>query len=249
MKMLCKGFVIVTLLGFGLAALVRSALAEIIVLQSNVDGIEGGSLLANDVALDVPKGRMLKVILPSGVTKNIKGPYKGQAGQLASGVRKKAGLWGTLMDLVTGGADERKTVGAVRSLTARRRSSGPGQFSWTVIPVQATGPVCIEADSNAIEFARPSGSSVERAIVIDSKTNVRSEIRWSGDGDTTAWPKQFAPRDGASYVILMAKQPFRQIKIVTLSHPLPGEDKLLAALHEAKCMHQIKAWVHGALNR
>jgi len=248
MKAICMGTLFAALLGLGSLVLAPVARAEIIVLQSDVDGLAGGSLLASDVVLDIPDGRTIKVILPSGATKTVKGPFAGRAGALTGGISEKSGLWSTLKELVRGGADQRKTVGAVRSLAPNAEASAPGRFSWTVVPVQARGTVCVEADSDAIELSRPHGLQTARAIVIDSKTNLRAEIRWTGNNDTTAWPDEFEPRDGGSYVILMAKQPFRLIKIVEIPKPLPGEDELLGVLYEAKCMHQLRAWLDGAIN-
>ena len=50
-------------------------------LKSNVPGIDKKAVLQDDAILDVPEDKSVKVILkPSNVTKVIKGPYKGTAG-------------------------------------------------------------------------------------------------------------------------------------------------------------------------
>ena len=50
-------------------------------LKSNVPGIDKKAVLQDDSILDVPENKSVKVILkPSNVTKVIKGPYKGTAG-------------------------------------------------------------------------------------------------------------------------------------------------------------------------
>lgn len=58
--------------------------ADVLVLKSNVPGIDKKSVLQDDAILDVPEKKSVKVILkPSNVTKIIKGPYKGTAGDYA----------------------------------------------------------------------------------------------------------------------------------------------------------------------
>lgn len=55
--------------------------ADVLVVKSNVPGIDKKSVLQDDAILDVPEKKSVKVILkPSNVTKVIKGPYKGTAG-------------------------------------------------------------------------------------------------------------------------------------------------------------------------
>jgi hypothetical protein len=68
------------------------ACADVLVLKSDVPGIEKKSVLQDDAVLDVPDSKSVKVILkPQNVTKVIKGPYKGTAGDYvpSSGIAEK----------------------------------------------------------------------------------------------------------------------------------------------------------------
>jgi hypothetical protein len=56
------------------------ARADVLVLKSDVPGIDKKSVLRDDAILEVPEQRSVKLILkPGNVTKTIKGPYKGTA--------------------------------------------------------------------------------------------------------------------------------------------------------------------------
>jgi hypothetical protein len=67
--------------GSGSDSLITPAHADVLVLKSNVPGIDKKAVLQDDAILDVPENKSVKVILkPSNVTKVIKGPYKGTAG-------------------------------------------------------------------------------------------------------------------------------------------------------------------------
>jgi hypothetical protein len=73
------------------------AYADVLVLKSNVPGIEKKSVLQDDAILDIPEKKSVKVILkPSNVTKVIKGPYKGTVGDYVPsellGVTTKPGV-------------------------------------------------------------------------------------------------------------------------------------------------------------
>lgn len=223
-----------------------TAAAEVIVLQSDVEGIASGALLTDDKVVKIPNGRMLKVILPSGASKTIKGPFEGKASALASGAGGNPSLWDTLKKLAEGGKEERETIGAVRSLGTNDEDEEPARFSWDVISADAKGTVCIAAGAKDIKIARPPGSKANRAIVIDARKNTRAEVRWADGKRTTVWPDSIALHDGGIYVVLMAKQPFRQLQIKTLTPPLPSADRLLADLFKAQCLHQMQTWINAA---
>src|SRR5262245_15769191 len=71
-----------------------SAHADVLVLKSDVPGINKKSVVQDDAILDVPENKSVKVILkPQNVTKVIKGPYKGTAKNYvpSSGMAQKPG--------------------------------------------------------------------------------------------------------------------------------------------------------------
>ncbi len=54
------------------------AYADILIVKSDVPGIEKKSVLADDAILDIPENKSVKVIMrPSNVSKVLEGPYKG----------------------------------------------------------------------------------------------------------------------------------------------------------------------------
>lgn len=57
---------------------IGAALAETEVLESDVDAIPVGTKIADDAAIDIPEKKKLRVlIVSSGNTKTLKGPYQG----------------------------------------------------------------------------------------------------------------------------------------------------------------------------
>lgn len=100
------------LLGMALAVFLAptAALAESEVLESTAPQIAAGTKLADDARVKVPDGASIRVlILSSGTTKTLKGPYTGTVG----GYKDDRSWW----NRITGrNKDDDAPVGATRSM-------------------------------------------------------------------------------------------------------------------------------------
>jgi hypothetical protein len=96
------------MLGLAVFLLAQPALAEMEVTESSVTGISIGDKLPDDASLDMPKGTTLRLLLvETGVTKTLKGPYKGKVADY----KEKLNWW----DRLTGKQkDPEPPMGAVR---------------------------------------------------------------------------------------------------------------------------------------
>jgi hypothetical protein len=100
-------------LGLTCALGLAPARAEVEVLESSVPEITVGTKLDDKAAVKVPEGATLRVlVLSSGTTKTIKGPYQGTI----EGYQGKKSSW---WERLTGGDHDKDVpVGATRGLRA-----------------------------------------------------------------------------------------------------------------------------------
>ena len=92
------------------------AWADLHVIESTAAAIKARSQLADGDTLTIPAGAYIRVVLPSGKTQTIKGPYKGTVAELARGQPRNEGVLAWLREFLnTGGATE-ATPGATRSI-------------------------------------------------------------------------------------------------------------------------------------
>ncbi|MEO1613672.1 MAG: hypothetical protein AAFU55_15150 [Pseudomonadota bacterium] len=83
--------------------------SDIVIIDSTDPSLEAGALVAEEAIVSIPAGATVTVILPSGDTKIIDGPYSGALG--ASETVASAGL----DDLATSRGGDTKVLGAVRA--------------------------------------------------------------------------------------------------------------------------------------
>lgn len=104
----------------GIAMFLGSALAraEVLVLESNVQGLERGRELSDRERLTVPAGRHVKVLRPGGDTQYISGPYDGVVRDITRGEPINMPIWQRFRDEVGGTLGG--TVGATRGAIRRR---------------------------------------------------------------------------------------------------------------------------------
>ncbi len=227
----------------GPAGIVR---AEVIVLESEVSGLAPGAVLADNTRLEVPDGKTVRVILPSGRTQTIEGPYSGPAGDFAKGESKKTSLWSTLIDFLTSGGRSESAFGGVRSVVPGEAPPAPMPFSWHVVPVDAEGPICLEQGSN-LYLGRPDATHAEKAVMIDKASGAKADLHWSAGVATLHWPASLPVRQGAAFTIEAMDRPSRELILQLVAPPLPDETHLLPVLAERGCKRQIEAWLRDKL--
>ena len=117
------------------------AQGQVYVLESTATNVKVGTAFAMSDRITVPAGASVRVVMPSGKTQMIKGPYSGVAADLAKGQKANDGVVAWIKNLVQTGGSNEKTPGATRSARAPEQ---PAAFSWTAIPVTANSTICVE---------------------------------------------------------------------------------------------------------
>lgn len=82
---------------------------DVVILDSTVATLAPGAVLSDTKSVDIPAGEFVSLIMGSGETRLIKGPYSGQIG--ATGQVAKAGV----AELTGARGGETKVLGAVRA--------------------------------------------------------------------------------------------------------------------------------------
>jgi hypothetical protein len=220
-----------------------AAVAQIYVMESTVAAIRVGSALDMGAAISVPAGGHIRAVLPSGKTQTIRGPYQGTVANLAKGQPINEGVLTWLENALRTGGATQSTPGATRSV-ARPPDKPRLPFSWSAVAV-ANGTVCVEKGAR-LTLVRVASASAERATMIDGGNGQQGEVQWVAGSDAADWPSGVAPRDEASYDLLVPGRPRRQITLRVLER-LPGEENLLVELNRLGCSLQFEAWVRGKL--
>ena len=151
------------------------ARADLHVIELTAPTIKVGSQLADRDSLTIPSGAQIRVVLPSGKTQTVKGPFNGTVAELAKGQPRNEGVLAWLSDILkTGGATE-ITPGATRSIG--RVAPRPMGFSWSAVPVSMDSNVCLEKGAK-VQLVRAPSSLAEHVTVIDTASSRRGEARW-----------------------------------------------------------------------
>jgi hypothetical protein len=213
------------------------AAAQLVVLESSATTIKAGVRFEDSDRVSIPSGSHIRVVLPSGKTRTLRGPYEGTVAELTKGEPRNEGVMAWLKDFLrTGGARE-STPGATRGLTVEAKPIG---FSWSAVPATANGTVCVHKGAR-LELVRAASSRAERVVVVDAASSARGESEWQAGSATTSWPADLAPRAGGVYYVLLPNRPQRQITLRVLDR-LPADDDVLAELHRHGCRQQFEAW-------
>lgn len=217
--------------------------ADIYVIESTAPAIKAGSQLADADSFSVPTGANVRVLLPSGKTQTIKGPYSGTVADIGKGQLSSTGMLAWLRAfLQTGGANE-ATPGVTRSVSpATARATG---FSWTTVIAGVDGVLCVPR-GEGLQLKRAITAKPDRVTVIDRETSVRGEAEWGIGKDSAAWPASVPVRSGATYDVLIPDRPKRTVTLRVLPK-VPDETEVLSELHAQGCKAQFEAWLRDSL--
>lgn len=220
-----------------------SARAQVYVLESTVATVKVGTAYAMGDRMTIPAGASIRVVMPSGKTQLIKGPYSGSAQELAGGHKANDGVIAWIKTLVQTGGSNEKTPGATRSM---RPPSPPASFSWTGIPTSVDSTICMPKSAKP-ELRRASAQAADRITVVDLTTAARADVEFPAGSPTAAWPATIAVQDDRAYVLLAPNnRPRRQLTLRVLDKA-PGEDDILVELANRGCRYQFDAWVNEKL--
>jgi len=216
-----------------------AAQAQVIVLQSTVSKYKSGSTLGKATNVAVPAGGMILVVLPSGVTRTINGPFNGKVAALSKGGgRSNAALFNAVKKYVKTGGASTKTVGAMRSIAPQRLPT----FSWAKVPLKAEGDICI-ARGDSISITRMKSAKSLSVTVIDLSSTQRAKVAFAAGQYEASWPAEL-PLKNSNYALIPVGKKMRQVR-VRLIAPIPTADQTLQVLHGQRCNMQFAEFLRG----
>ena len=215
------------------------AQGQVYVLESTAASVKVGTAYGMGDRITIPAGASVRVMMPSGKTQMIKGPYSEVAADLAKGQKANDGVVAWIKTLIQTGGSQEKTPGATRSA---RAPEAPVAFSWTAIPVTANSTICVEKGAK-LQLRRAPSPNEDRVTVVDLVTTERGEATFAAGSETAPWPAGVTPKPDGDYAILAPEnRPRRQLTLRVLDR-LPGEDDILSELAARECKYQFDAWV------
>jgi hypothetical protein len=202
-----------------LAWLVESggtALASVVVMESNVSGVQRGQELADDQRLDVPPGNHVLV----GVVQNaqlkqidIVGPRAGQIRDLLHPEPVSEKLWRLLINLTQKGGASESGFGAVRSIRATRVT----RVLVNDVPVVGNVEFCVE-QGTAPSIGLASGSDGASVRVSENLGGQSATLDLPAGAGHVPWPASVPLKDDTMYRITAQSSP----DIVIEMHMVPS---------------------------
>jgi hypothetical protein len=231
------------------AAASAPAASEILVLQSAVAGLKPGEEIKDGTRISVPSGQSVVVMLPSGKTRTLRGPFAATAGELSKGEVRDDAIWKQVGEMLRTGGTSEKSVGATRGIAAARpaapapAAAPPAQpFSWRNVPIDAEGDVCVEKGVG-LALVRGSAASPLRLTLVDVAASQRAEVAFAAGAAQMPWPSTVPIKVGA-FALLVPERPMRQVRLRILD-PLPDAESTLRVLSQQRCQRQAESWLRG----
>lgn len=208
---------------------VDRAAADFVVLASSSDAYERGALLANDDALVLKDGARLRLMSPSGDTREIYGPLSIDVGAL-EGARDPVSEGFERVVAYFGAERDETQTAATRDATAR--------FVIMGTPVGPEGGVYCYASAAEVTLAPREGAGGGRATV-SGPTGV-GHVAFDASGGAAPWPSPV--RSGQEYAVSLTPGGSATVTLTRLD-PRAARDpqRRLAALAERGCFAQFEA--------
>ena len=190
------------------------------------------------------------VVLPSGATRTINGPFDGKvAGLSKGGGRSNAALFNAVKKFVKTGGASTKKVGALRSARSsssptRKRTALP--FSWSQIPLNVKGDVCLSQATEVVLY-RASAQREQTVTVIDLTSTARARATFPAGVQELPWPVDVTLQSG-NYAISPKGRKMSQVR-VRMIDPLPSAEQTLQVLYGQRCFRQFQAYLNGLRTR
>jgi hypothetical protein len=217
--------------------------ADMYVIESTVPNMLVGVRLTAAESLTIPAGAYVRVVLSSGKTQNIRGPYSGKVSELTKGVESNESLMELVRKLLQTGGSKETIAGASRS--AGITAGTPRGFSLLEIPAWMNGKACV-LNGAKIVLARQSTEGAERAVLVNAKSFERAQVEWKAGSATAAWPVNLPLRADATYQVLVQDREGRDVT-VRFMDKTPDEDDILIELHKLGCTHQLETWMRDRM--
>jgi hypothetical protein len=218
----------------------QPARADVIVVQSNAEDLSAGQLIESSAKVMIPAGKQAVFVLPSGATRTVSGPFEGPASSLSTGSQTKSGVFDAVKRYVVTGNTTAGRVGAMRNAMPANFGK-PVPFSWRLVPVTATGDVCLLKNAE-VALARPQSGAEMTITLLDTRQSRKVRTSFPADASTVPWPRDLDLAPGATYAMLLPGRNPRQIRVRVLSEQ-PSEEETLLVLHRERCQSQFRAWL------
>jgi hypothetical protein len=216
------------------------AVADVLIVSSDVAVLKAGTQLADSDRLDLPAGAKVRVLLPSGKTQVLSGPVSGFVRDISKGERLVDSVWSKAKDLLETGGVEQSKVGAVRSFSVAKPAETT--FTWNVIPAAINGSVCVERNAKLL-FERPPGDKSKDLTIIETLNSSKVSVPLAEGATTVDWPSNLTVKPGASYQIVPSAGRLQQITLHLIEKSMTEETVALQALLELGCDRQARAWL------
>jgi hypothetical protein len=174
--------------------------AEAVIVASTAPGFVPGQVVADGAPLTVPDGASAFLLLSSGRTVRIKGPYDGPLDRMAQAVpRVSAG--GSFLDSGRLAQDE---LGAARAIGFASLQPPAGLLE--TIDIGMPGPRCIKAGTRPT-LKRPDGAEAVSGLRLSrgeggpAVTVPALTMTWPGEARTAPWPAAWPVEDGSELVV------------------------------------------------
>lgn len=238
-------FVFLFCLAAALLGGARSGAAQVLVLSSEVKGLEAGKELAESERLIIPARQSMRILLPSGATVLLRGPADKAVRELAAGQSRLDSLWQRVKDYFDGGDSS--------LLTAGRGAPAGDLLDWRTIPIPSPekGAICVLGgtepvfvrDEQAKKDAGQIGENDMKFGFGDALPDKPMSVHWEKGGDRAVWPKGILPLDGGRYFVVPDFAPAGVIELRVVDKASVEDGEALRTLWGSRCHAQVDAWL------
>lgn len=231
-----QSWLLALVLGPGLG--LSPASADVVILGSDVQALAPGHILKDADDLVVPAGGTIRIMTPSGKTEVLKGPLNRKAGELtAGGGEANTELWNAVTaQLGDKSAPAAGAVSATRSMAAPTETAGAFKFSWSHIPISATGDICV-GKGIELGIVRLSDGAAQAFTLVDLQSGGRrADLAFAAGETSVAWPSEIEPRLG-NFALQVAGESASRFKLRLIA-PLPSAADAIRVLHGQRCAMQ-----------
>jgi len=222
-------------------------LAEIIILDSNTSAYKSGQIMSDNSRLKIPSGKTVQLILPSGATKTLKGPFDGNLSSIAKSEGSNSGLFKRLLEVVKKSKKDDTGFGAVRRVGSPS-AMALEKFSWTSIPANAKGSFCF-AEGEPLNILRPRNLSQDKVTLRDTASNKTATISWNAGKKSANWPDDILPKDKSRFGFKLTDTAERTIMFRMVERGMLDGENILKTLYRRGCEGQLEAWLRQRLRR
>jgi hypothetical protein len=229
---------------FGIAATAGAfpAAAQILILSSDVQSLPVKKELAAGDSLDIPDKKSVRVLLPSGGTRLIRGPWKGLVSDLAKGEGRADAIWQRV-----------KVFFAGQDTSFYAADRGPTfPLDWLSIPVppKFKGAICVSNDGHPAFIRLKTPNPNERGMKIylgDSPSGKPIEVTWDKTNNVVPWPASLNLLDGGRYFVVPDFGPAGTVTVRVVDKASLGDEQVLNVLQDNGCHDQFSAWLRQRL--